>query len=689
MRVDARYHRKCQRAAYIARKRQRDKIAAIVGKEETADWAARGREHLDALTDQDQLARALVEGGFLELYNSGATSQAALCRQFEVTQSMMSRTIKALNEALVQSAKSQRWSRDPYVDWMLGGGLTRPDRSDTVAAWRWAFSMTRRFLRFEQTFFSLPGGKRFMRPRMHVLWIVELMFALVTGGYLQIMAPPRHGKSQLLTHLAVWLICQDRNIRIAWVGPNEEIAKDFVGSVMQQLESNSKLIQATLAPGLTYAPTKRGAGTSWSTKSFTVMGRQVGLVGATMVALGRGAKVLSKNVDVLVGDDMEDTESVSQPSLRKKTRKWFFNGFDSRVEEHTAVWVIGSRQDEDDLYGHNQNNRNFRHVVVSIHDPECELDPEVYSIHVRCMAFPQLRTYRWMMSKKDTADSLDVEDEEGGRFDLVYMNDPSRAGDRPFTEKVTKRALNHMRRLGLEQIPESGRRLVGGLDPGSTGIQALFIWAFTPYDQGIKELVDDDLRAIKYQDFAVKRWMVDLWAKSGGGIAEMLEQMKWANATYGVKHFVVENHAIQEEFTKDPRVLRWAKMNDVHIEPHSTQMNKWDPKYGLGSMAALFGDENGDTPVLVDLPYGDSEAKAKTEQYRKQLHSFTGEISVAERKRKKDLHMASWFPNKVARRYEKELVVAAEEGAGYDDGAYQPSFPSIHTLSGLNEAPWR
>ena len=42
-----------------------------------------------------------------------------------------------------------------------------------------------------------------------------------------ILSPPRHGKTELLIHFAVWRICKNPNIRIMWVGGNEDIANEL------------------------------------------------------------------------------------------------------------------------------------------------------------------------------------------------------------------------------------------------------------------------------------------------------------------------------------------------------------------------------------------------------------------------------------------------------------------------------
>ena len=112
--------------------------------------------------------------------------------------------------------------------------------------------------------------------------------AIEKGEQQMILSPPRHGKTDLLIHFAVWIICTSPNIRILWVGGNEEIAKNAVSSVLDQLESNELLIEEICGPGVKFQPKVR-SGKSWSSGQFTVGTRTItGIKSPTMVAVGKG-----------------------------------------------------------------------------------------------------------------------------------------------------------------------------------------------------------------------------------------------------------------------------------------------------------------------------------------------------------------------------------------------------------------
>jgi hypothetical protein len=85
-----------------------------------------------------------------------------------------------------------------------------------------------------------------------------------------------------------------------------------------------------------------------------------------MVGIGRGGKILSRDCDIIIGDDLEDHSSTMQPASRENTRNWWTTTLSSRKEEHTAIIVIGSRQHYDDLYSHLLDNESWQTLVKEL-----------------------------------------------------------------------------------------------------------------------------------------------------------------------------------------------------------------------------------------------------------------------------------------------------------------------------------
>ena len=179
------------------------------------------------------------------------------------------------------------------------------------------------FKEFRNRYFQTEQGVPYDTPEFHTRWIEAILSSIDNGEQQMILSPPRHGKTDLLIHFVVWLITQNPNVRILWVGGNEDIAKNSVSSVMDQLDNNELLIEEICGPGPKFKPQNR-SGKAWSSTEFTVGTRTVtGIKSPTMVGIGRGGKILSRDCDIIIADDIEDHSSTMQPASRDNTRNWW------------------------------------------------------------------------------------------------------------------------------------------------------------------------------------------------------------------------------------------------------------------------------------------------------------------------------------------------------------------------------
>ena len=439
------------------------------------------------------------------------------------------------------------------------------------------------------------------------------------------------------------------NIRIMWVGGNEDIAKNAVGGVLDHLENNEQLNEEINGPGIKFQPKVR-SGKSWSSGQFTVGTRTItGIKSPTMVAVGKGGKILSRDCDLIIADDIEDHGTTIQPSAREQTRQWWTTTLSSRKEEHTGVVVIGSRQHPEDLYNFLLENTEFDHIVEEAHKTDCILPETEIEKHTDCMLWKNKRTYKWLMSQKNNADTT------GGRaiYEMVYLNKAFVEGITMFNSEDIDQCRDVNRVVGQEP---AGTYLVAGLDPASTGFQACFLWAINP-DTGMM-------------------YLVDIENEEGGGVIQAKKSIKKWYEQYSLAHWVIEENGFQKAIRQDTEIKDYSARMGIHLEGHQTQKNKFDPIYGVGSMQQLFEQK------LINLPYGSAESETKSNIYRRQLIYFSSAASKASKAKsyKSDVVMASWFPLKVIRRLGKERL--AEVGLDY-----KPSFGEWN-LSDMNESPW-
>lgn len=506
------------------------------------------------------------------------------------------------------------------------------------------------FASFRNEFFEAPQGGQYLTKPFHRRWIKAILRAIYLGERLQILAPPRSGKTDLAIHFAVWLILRNPNIRILWVGASADMASKSVDSVRSHLEDNEKLRKAYLAPGQFWkSASNRGGDAAWSRNEFKVATRTVvGSKSPTMVGVGAGGKILSRDTDIIWLDDHEDHTSTIQPGRRESTKRWLNNTIESRKEPFTALIQIGSRQHPDDLYGYLIDKQFWTHIIEVAHDPDCDLPEDDIPAHIDCMIFPERLSYAYLMEKKETLDPRS--------FEMQYMGLAIPEAGAIFTREMVDACLNKSRGLGLQELVPKRLSPIAGLDPSPSSNQAGVLWG-----------VDEAAQMV---------YLVDLYNGGDGGVDGAKRLMLEWNERYRLDYWVIEANSWQKALYLSDDVKGWARGRGIQLRPHNTTAGtKWDENYGVGSMRPAF------QAGQIDLPYGTLEARTKVKQYRRQLVTFE-EASAATRKRnvRVDIVMAGWFPwKKISRTldgHDRDAQLVLSPGASY------PGYGKT------TEAPW-
>ncbi len=584
--------------------------------------------------------------------------------------STISRAMMAMRDMIADNTAAQSWAVSADNLALLGPSdediriaLEDPDSNvfeeileDLVAAWE---EWRNRHLTDER-------GNAYITKPFHRHWIKEILRAILTGSRLMILSPPRHGKTQLLIDFCLWLLLRDPNIRILWIAANGDLVADWIASLEDQLENNVSLRQAYLGPGQDFKP-QRNTGKSWSRTQFTVATRSItGIKSPSMNGVGRGGRILSRDVDFMIVDDIEDDQSTIQPKAREDTRKWFAQTAGSRKQSNTGVVVIGSRQHPDDLYGALNDNPEWPTIIEEAHSSACELDPLDEPIHEECMLFPERNDYKWLQGQRRSFAITGGE----SLFLMVYQNVATAEGLMIF-DPVAMRACRSDRAIG--EYPQ-GLDLVAGLDPAIVGYQAAVLWG--------------------YQRWTGRLYLIDIDNTAGAGIPGWRDLIKQWLKDYDLRHWVIEDTAAQRGYQQDAWVVEFRNTQGIHIEGHHTGRNKWDKRVGVTALSTQFKEfvtyENPqnkqmETMRRIDMPYGTPEAKAKTDLYIAQAVHFSqnankpaGGLSGY----KSDVVMASWFPMKAIRRWVVEDAAEVE----YD---YVPTFGGFTPQMDYHKPPWR
>ena len=271
----------CQKRQFARDKRHNDKVdSKPINKEynsDTGDYASVRR---------GQYYRAFVSEGIAETVATGGITVADAASLLGCTSATVSRMLAAY--------KIDSRNEVAAEDWELSED---------------AKSALENFSDFRHKYFRTELGKHYDTADFHKNWINNIIDSIDNGKELLILSPPRHGKTELLIHFAVYQICKNPNTRIMWVGGNEDIAKNALSAVLDVLDTNEELQQDFCPPGTNFKPDNR-SGKNWSQNQFTVGTRTVaGIKSPTMVAVGKGGKILSRDCDIIIADDIEDHQT--------------------------------------------------------------------------------------------------------------------------------------------------------------------------------------------------------------------------------------------------------------------------------------------------------------------------------------------------------------------------------------------
>lgn len=594
---------------------------------------------------------------------AGEMSYQEAADMIGTTRQNMQRLLIALRQDALTEREAAAWELREGPRRLLGPAVEDAPPAGSPEWELFIETLTDAFVEWRTTYMQDERGRPYLTKPFHRRWIRSILQAIFTGGRLMILSPPRHGKTQLLIDFCTWMIIRDPHVRILWIASNEDLAGDWLQAVQEQLEVNEKLRRDYLPPGADWKPGTR-SGKTWSRHQFKAATRTRPVKSPTMKAGGRGGRILSRDVDLMIVDDIEDFQSTIQPKAREDTRKWFAQDTGSRKLESTAVVVIGSRQHPDDLYGHLLDNPEWDTIVEEAHQSGCRLDPLDESLHTECMLFPEMCPYSWYSGQRRSFAITGGE----SLFLMVYQNVATAEGLVIFDAQKMMRCRTG-RHIG--QIPP-GSRLIAGLDPATTGYQASFLWGWNAESGRFS--------------------MIDLENTAGAGIPGWRDLLQRWFENYHVEWWVVEDVAAQRGYLQDAWVVSYVNAHGIRLLGHQTGNEKWDKHIGVTAMASLFAEDVTErNPVTgleatvpkVDLPYGTPEAKAKTDLLVAQATHFSQAASQNRNARvgyKSDVLMAAWFPLKVIRNWGRQ----AHPEKVYQ---YAPAFGSFDRVS-WDEPPW-
>lgn len=451
--------------------------------------------------------------------------------------------------------------------------------------------------------------------------------------------PPDHAKSTTLTvAYVVWRICQDPNIRILIVSKNQDMAKKFLVSIKDRLAESETFadLQADFGPPGGFAD---GA-TVWSADKIYVQGRDSGEKDPTVQALGLRGHIYGSRADLVIMDDCIVGANAHE---YEKQIDWIQKEVQSRVASAAGrILLVGTRIESVDLYSEILKPRYFSEgkspwtyltqpAVEDFGDGTPEswitLWPVTNRPPVSIQGRKAAEAAGWPRDGAWPAKDGPALAKERRRisprvWSLVHMQEQV-ADDAIFKLAAVQGCIDRARYPGRMFAGQSDHRrygmegltVIAGLDPAAAGYTAIQVWGL---DRQTGE-----------------RWVLEIVNKKALPPHLLREEMFRITDRYNVSEWRIEKNAYQASIVQERLIREYMNTRGVLIGPHTTDAKKWDPDYGVASMATLF-DGWQEKRNLIRLP-----SQTQSEPVRNFIEQLVAWFP--ETKGVTDTVMAAWF----------------------------------------------
>ena len=173
----------------------------------------------------------------------------------------------------------------------------------------------------------------------HIQYLIPLLEEMMAGRLkrLMISAPPRHGKTELISiHFAAASLINDPIMRIILASYGQGLA-----------EKNSRRVRRIVGSQIALSDEKNAAD-DWETAA-----------GGGVLAVGMGTGVTGRGADLLIIDDpIQSRQKADSIKIREQTHEWFKEDLFSRLEPEGRIVLISTRWHQDDLAGRLLLSRN-------------------------------------------------------------------------------------------------------------------------------------------------------------------------------------------------------------------------------------------------------------------------------------------------------------------------------------------
>lgn len=472
--------------------------------------------------------------------------------------------------------------------------------------------------------------------------------------YLVINCPPGSGKSTLFTHdIPCWLIVRDRSIRIQIGSRTERQARMYVGRIKKSLEREAPMradadsisrriaFDAEAAIQDDFGAFKpEGRTDLW--RAEALVARQLDGVSLddkepTVSAWGQDSGFLGGRFDLVLWDDLVDRKNSKTVESKESLIEWWSTEAETRLEPGGALILQGQRIAAQDLYKYALGLRNldespkYRLIKYRAHDAEnCKEDhgPEAKAWPDGCLLDPHRLPWKFLENiKVNNPRTFEVQYQQEDGSSVDGLVDPAWiTGGIDQFGYVAPGCLDLQRSTGV--VPDHLKNGQGWsfitVDPSPTEWWGIIWWIYDP-DTGNRYIIDivrrrlgaEQFFTLDLETFEFSGVLVDLWkrAQEQGAPLQMV---------------MVEVNAAQRWLLQQPHVQRWIDATGVKIVPHTTTVNKSDPKYGVESIADFFRQGK------VRIPHGTPSARLTVQPLITESTLYPDSDTT-------DLVMSTWF----------------------------------------------
>lgn len=408
---------------------------------------------------------------------------------------------------------------------------------------------------------------------------------------LMILAPPRHGKTELLLHAIIWAICKRPQIRIIYCSGISTTSKANAGYLRMEMEANEDLVRM-------YGPFKSDD-LQWSSDGFIVIGRESQAKSPTVLPIGKGTNVLSRDADIIVVDDPQDLDAAESETTTDRDFNWLTTQVMTRREPHTALMMVGSHLPSvtGDLWSRVQEKADElntgRHKLILIeqkaHDYS-KCDPIEDPDHTMCILWGKRPFWFLEAQRAAMGDML---------FEACYNQDIRDTKISYFDQDL----LRSEKPAGILDPDLAWRTMTRHCD-----VSLLHVIGFDPAAGETKHASETALTVVGGCRKCGWARLVDYWH---GRVSPEThaEQILSFVKSYEVERVRIEINAYQKALARDPRLVNAQSKLRFMIDPWMTDDRKNDPILGIpllerrmreGTLAVPYGSRP-DREIAEDL----------------------------------------------------------------------------------------